>query len=238
MKHFGGFPNKMDFTPLPNIFFSDLLPNIGDITELQVTLHVFRELYPKKGYPRFVSYSELLGNLNVMNSLKETGTPPEEALFRALEMANERGTFLHLRLDRDGVSEDIYFLNNESNRQAIAKVQNGELKLSGLKAVAPASANTEPQPDIFTIYEQNIGMLTPMIVEELREAKRLYPEGWISDAIREAVSLNKHNCRYITRILEHWWSEGKESGTHRRDPAKQAGPDKYIKQKYGHMVKR
>ena len=238
MKQFGGFPVKMEFTPLPNIFFSTLLPQINDISELKVTLHIFKELYQKRGYPRFVTHRELLGNASLMNSLKETARPPEETLRGALETATQRGTFLHLLLDRDGAAVDIYFLNTESNRQTITKIQNGELKLNGLKAIAPAYVETEEPPDIFTMYEQNIGMLTPMIAEELRQAEKLYPADWINDAIREAVSLNKRNWRYITRILERWSSEGRDGGAYRRDTSKQTGPEKYIKQKYGHMVKR
>jgi len=237
MKQFVGFPTKMEFTPLPNLFFSSLLPQINDITELKVTLHIFEELYHKRGYPRFVTYRELLGNTSLMNSLKET-TNSEEVLRKALDMATQRGTLLHLALDKDGVPEDIYFLNTESHRQIMAKIQNGELKLSGLKAVGQTYVDTEEQTDIFTLYEQNIGMLTPMIAEELREAEKLYPVNWVKDAIKEAVSLNKRNWRYIARILEHWSSEGRDSGAYQRDSAKKAGQDKYIKQKYGHMVRR
>jgi DnaD/phage-associated family protein len=80
-------------------------------------------------------------------------------------------------------------------------------------------------------------MLTPMIAEELREAEKLYPETWISDAIKEAVFRNKRNIRYIIKILERWSAEGKSDGTYRRDSAEKTGPDKYIKQKYGHMVR-
>ncbi len=236
MKQFSGFPAKMEFTPLPNLLFSTLLPQINDISELKITLHIFEELYRKRGYPRFVTYRELLGNTSLMNSLRET-TPPEEALHRALEMATQRGTFLHLALDRDGSTEDIYFLNTESQRQTMAKIQNGELNLSGLKAVGQAYVETEEQPDIFTLYEENIGMLTPMIAEELREAEKLYPATWISDAIKEAVNQNKRKWSYILAILERWSAEGKSDGTYRRDSAKKTGPDKYIKQKYGHMVK-
>jgi len=235
MKQFGGFPAKMEFTSLPNLFFSTLLPQINDITELKVTLHIFEEIYHKRGYPRFVTYRELLGNTSLINSLRET-TNPEEALRKALEMATQRGTFLHLVLDRDGVPEDIYFLNTESQRQIMAKIQNGELNLSGLKAVRQAYVETEEQPDIFTLYEQNIGMLTPMIAEELREAEKLYPVTWVKDAIKEAVNQNKRKISYILAILERWSSEGRGSGTYRRDSAKKTSPDKYFKGKYGHMV--
>ena len=107
-------------------------------------------------------------------------------------------------LDRDGTSEDVYFLNNESNRQTVAKVKSGELKLSGLKLKGQTSIEAEEQPDIFTLYEQNIGMLTPMIADELREAEKLYPPDWIRDAIKEAVKHNKRKWSYISAILEHW----------------------------------
>ncbi|GAI54961.1 unnamed protein product, partial [marine sediment metagenome] len=139
-----------------------------------------------------------------MSSLKEAAKPPGEALRQALEMATKRGTILHIVLDRDGVPEDIYFLNTKSDRQVMAKVQSGELILSGLKAEGQADIEAEELPDIFTLYEQNMGMLTPMIAEELREAEKLYPETWIRDAIKEAVNQNKRKWSYISAILERW----------------------------------
>jgi len=238
MRQFSGFPAKMQFTPIPNFFFSTLLSQISDIIELKVTLHIFEALYHKRGYPRFVVYRELLGNASLMSSLRGMVKPPSEVLPKALEMATQRGTILHLALDRDGVTEDIYFLNTEYDRQIVAKIKSGELHLTGLKVEGQTYIETEEQPDIFTLYEQNIGMLTPMIAEELREAEKLYPEAWIRDAIKEAVNQNKRKIGYILAILERWVSEGRGNGTYRRDSAKKTGPDKYIKGKYGHMVRR
>ena len=239
MGQFKGFPAKMQFTPIPNIFFSSLLPQISDIAELKTTLHIFWLLYPKKGYPRFTTYRELLSSKGLMSSLGEEGRPPDEVLGDALEMAVTRGTILHLVLDRDGAPEDVYFLNTESDRQVVARIRNGEFALSGLKAGGQAhhESAAEPLPDIFTLYEQNIGMLTPMIAEELKEAEKLYPGDWIRDAIKEAVTHGKRKWSYISAILENWSVEGKDSGTHQRDLQK-TDPDKYNKQKYGHMVQR
>ena len=136
MKQFNGFPSsgRVEFTPLPNVFFSSLLPQIDDIAELKTTLHVMAVLYRKKGYPRYVTCGELLKNTSLMNSLKGTSEPSDEVLRGALEKAAGRGTMLHMVLDRDGASEDIYFLNDEASRQAVVKIQNGELELSGLEA--------------------------------------------------------------------------------------------------------
>ena len=236
MKQLSGFPTRMQFTPIPNVFFSHLLPQISDIAELKTTLHIFWLLYPKKGYPRFTTYGELLNDKSLMSSLREGDKPPDELLGDALEMAVNRGTILHLVLDRDGAPEDIYFLNTDSNRRIVAKIQNGELRLSGLKAGGQTYIETEEQPDIFTLYEENIGIIGPMVAEELKEAEKLYPEAWIRDAIKEAVKQGKYKWSYISAILERWSAEGRGNGTYRRDSAKGTSPDKYFKGKYGHMV--
>jgi DnaD/phage-associated family protein len=172
-----------------------------------------------------------------MNGLRETGSPPEEALKKALDKAARRGTLLHIALERDGTTEDIYLLNTDSDREAIVKIQSGELQLQGLKFNETITrAETEPQPNIFVLYEENIGMLTPIIADELREAEKEYPEEWIKDAIKEAVRQNKRKWGYIAVILERWATQGRNDGTYKRD-SKEAGPEKYYRQRYGHMAR-
>ena len=65
----------------------------------------------------------------------------------------------------------------------------------------------------------------------------MYPDCWIRDAIKKAVNQNKRKWDYISAILERWTAEGKSDGSYRRGPEKE-DPDKYIKGKYGHMVRR
>ena len=234
MKQFAGFPSgRMDFTPIPNAFFSAVLNNITDIAELKTTLHVMAMLYRKKGYPRFVSFGELLENVPLMQGL----VGAEETLRDSLKKAVATGTLLSLAVEKDGASEDIFFLNDEAGRQAVARIDSGELTLPGLKVSPPVPVPAEALPDIFTLYEQNIGMLTPLIADELRDAEKLYPPEWIRDAIKEAVLHNKRNIKYINKILETWSVEGRSDGTYQRN-SKEAGPDKYFKGRYGHMVRR
>ena len=38
------------------------------------------------------------------------------------------------------------------------------------------------RPNIFALYEQNIGLLTPLIAEDLKDAINHYPEEWIEAA--------------------------------------------------------
>ncbi len=237
MKKFEGFPARMEYTPLPNIFFSGLLPYIDDMAELKTTLHVLAKLYRKKGYPRYVSQQELLASESLISGLMAEGESPEIALKNALEKAVGRGTLLSLAMEKDGTSENVCFLNTAANRQVVEKIQNGELELTGLISTGKKYVPPEELPDIFTLYEENIGILTPMVADELREAEKLYPKDWISDSIKEAVLYNKRNIKYILKILENWAAEGKSDGTYQRHPEK-TDPDKYIKGKYGHMVRR
>jgi len=237
MNQFHGFPARMEFTSIPNVFFSSLLPAIEDMAEIKTTLHVMAQLYRKKGYPRYVSYTELRGDAVLMGGLRGGEASPEEALRRGLGEAAGRGTLLHIRLERDGAAEDIYLLNDEPGRQALARIESGELKLAGGMSAITPPATGEPPPDIFTLYEQNIGILTPMISDQLRDAESSYPPDWVRDAIREAVYHGKRKWSYISAILERWATEGKTDGTHQRD-LKKTDPDRYIKGKYGHMVQR
>ena len=234
---FAGFPAKTEFTAIPNAFFSRLLPQISDMAELKTTLHVVAELYRKKGYPRFISFDELQVNTNLIRSLKGVSNSPLEELQQALQRAIDRGTLLHLVLEPDNGSQDVYFLNDEPGRQAVKKIESGELKIAGLKPRIQENVQVEELPDIFTLYEANIGMLTPMIADELHDAEKQYSQEWIRDAIKEAALYNKRNIKYIAKILENWSIEGRKDGTYQRHPEK-TDPNKYFKGKYGHMVRR
>jgi len=63
---------------------------------------------------------------------------------------------------------------------------------------------------LFKTYESEIGMLTPMISEEIKDAATVYPEAWIIDAIRISAQSNKRSWKYIEGILKRWRTNGKE----------------------------
>ncbi|MCX7911910.1 MAG: DNA replication protein DnaD, partial [Dehalococcoidales bacterium] len=192
MMNFRGFPaGRLECTPVPNLFIN-LLARIDDVAELKVTLFVMMLVYRKRSYPRYAGYTELLGCTELVQ-----GLGGEENLRRALQAAVARGTILGLKDGEHG--GEIYFINDEAGRRAYAKIESGELKIKGLSTPARISPPPEPMPDIFSLYEQNIGMLTPLVADELREAEKRYPASWIADAIREAVLHNKRNIKYVMR---------------------------------------
>jgi DNA replication protein len=236
MKVFDGFPIKSKYTPIPNIFFSEVLPQLDDLAELKITLHIFWVLYQKRGYPRFVTYNELTADPVLMKGLAGDGSA-SEILRRALNQAVSRGTLLCSKLERDGEVHELYFVNDDAGRKAAEKINSGELKLGTFVKAEPYQVRPEP-PNIFTLYEQNIGMITsPTTADELKEAEKTYPPSWIQDAFKEAVDLNKRNWRYISRILERWAAEGKDDGEPGRHPKAESDPEEYYR-RYKQFLKR
>ncbi len=223
MARFSGFPAGMRFTPVPSLFLSRLLPDITDIAELKLTLVMFGLVYRKR-YPRFLTLPEI------------TAATSNIDLAAALEMVVRRGTFLRMPLEKDGARHELYFLNSVPDRRAAARVERGELELPALPAATPMPEPVPAEPDIFSLYEQNIGVLTPLIADEMTAAEAHYPRGWLADAIKEAVRHGKRRWSYISAILERWSVEGKDDGAHQR--YSKADPDRFIKGRYGGSVKR
>ena len=125
-----------------------------------------------------------------------------------------KGYFL-IRVDRETNPTATYFLNTEFERQTIDKIKQSEAQSDH----EPWEAK-EDRANIYSLYEQNIGILTPIVAEKIGEAEQKYPVEWIEQAISEAVSLNSRSWRYISRILERWEIEGKEDGKSRKHTGK------------------
>lgn len=215
MDEFAGFPTKSRQTPIPNLFFTGVLPFIDDLVELKVTLYLFNRFSWKRGYPRFVTQRELSSDLDLMSSLAVEGKDAAAELARGLKQAAARGTFLHMELTRNGSTERLYMLNTETDRRALASIERGEIDLGAMPRVELLPEAPERRT-IYALYEENIGMLSPLIAEELKEAEESYPYEWIVEAFREAVRNNRRRWRYIQRILERWKGEGRPYGDHRR----------------------
>lgn len=57
-------------------------------------------------------------------------------------------------------------------------------------------------------YEQNIGLLSPFILEEIEEYQSQIPDDMIIEAIKRAVETGKRNWKYTKGIINNWISQG------------------------------
>ena len=79
-----------------------------------------------------------------------------------------------------------------------------------LQSETTTENDDEALATISKVYISEIGMLTPMIADELREASIAYPLQWTIDAIREAATQNRRGWKYVLAILTRWKAQGNQ----------------------------
>ena len=202
MSGFEGFRANSQKTAIPNVFFTQLMPQIKDAAELRIVLHVFWAVQRKKGSPKFVTFRELLGDTTLAPSLGENLTERVEALESGLRGAVERGVLVTAEVEAKGLRNRLYLVNTEANRRALGGID-GE----GVEVSVPNAESAE-RLNAFAVYENNVGPITPIIVEELKDAVERYSEQWVIEAIEEAVRKSARNWTYIEAILKNRRQEG------------------------------
>ena len=245
---FSGFPRSVRCTPVPDPLLGSLLEQISDIAELKVALRGIWLLHQQKGSLPVVSVSQLLSDRALIGGFKTPGDEspgdgPQQMVLRGFQAAVDRGIFLGYRQESSRPEDEFFLLNTEAGRRALAKLtKTGAAPLSsspiGKRLPVPSA---EEKPNIFARYEDNIGTISPMLAEELKEAEEEYSWSWIDEAFKIAVTQNKRNWAYISAILRRWAAEGrdegKENGKSGRHTQKD-NPEKYIEEyqrRRGHL---
>ncbi|OGO68047.1 MAG: hypothetical protein A2Z49_00365 [Chloroflexi bacterium RBG_19FT_COMBO_56_12] len=210
MKFDGFSEGKLRSVRIPEQFFRELLLEMDEAGELRLVLYVFWRLERMEGSFRYLRWSSLLADRVLLQSFAE-----REALEQALERAVGRGVLLSASLPLEEEQERLIFLNNARGQAALQAIEKGEWRLTGDER-QPLAVYTE-RPNIFKLYESNIGTLTPMIAEALQDAEKTYPADWIEDAIRIAVKNNKRNWHYVEAILKRWQEGGRDGKTQKSE---------------------
>jgi len=210
---FQGFvAGKTRLTPLPDQFFSELLPQVDDLDELKATLYLLWFVRRMRGYPRYMTLREMQAESVVLAALDDGAGDIARAqarLCQAVDRAVARGALLRLKIDDALGGSSYLFVNSPEGRRAVREVQRGELELDTRGPLLPEPQLDVERHNIFKLYEQNIGLLQPLIVDQLRQAEQDYPAEWIEEAFRIAAGRNVRNWRYVEAILERWAREGR-----------------------------
>lgn len=231
---FDGFPpGKQRLMTLPATFITELMPLIDELAELKVTLFFFWAVQQREGRFRYLRRSDFVSNTEFMSGLAviSADLPPEAILDAALERACKRGALLCAEIAVETGSEQMYFINAEPGRTAVEQIRRG------LWVQNPEQNHVEiipERPNIYQLYEANIGPLTPMLAESLKDAERDYSPDWIEEAIRIAVENNARSWRFIQVVLERWRREGKQNEIAPK-PTERDG-QRYISGKYADFI--
>jgi DnaD/phage-associated family protein len=213
-RRFNGFLVQTDpAVGIPRAFFTDVLPQLTEIAEVQATLAVFRLAAEAGGIEAPVSEAALRADRPLRTALRSNGSPrePDGRIGTGLDLATGRGTLLRFVAEREGGSDVWYYVNTPVNQALVAAMARGAVSPPrALWREGQAPAVIPERPNVFRLYEQNVGPLTPLIADHLVQALETWPVEWIEDAVGEAVAYNKRSWRYIQRILEGWQSQGRE----------------------------
>lgn len=208
MYRFDGFPQgRIQTTPIPYSFFDEILPNVNHLGELKLILIVFWLFDQMEGPFRYVLRDDLKNCEFFMAGMGNSVDEQESLLDESLDLAVSHNILLRASIEIDGEEIALYFINSPKGRTAIETIKLGQWQ----PTEDPRSplVITPQRLNIYQLYEENIGPLTPIIAETLAEAEDRYPEEWIEDAFRIAVERNKRYWRYIAAILERWRREGR-----------------------------
>jgi DNA replication protein len=208
MPKFPGFTSSETFTKVPDSLFR-LLGEIDDLDELKVTLYVLWRLEHLEARTRYISEPEIVADKDFMRGLAAGG------LKSGLGKAVRRGTLLRVESDAGG----LYFLNSPAGRAAAQALQ----KDPGRASARSTSVAPRETSNIFKLYEENIGPLTPMIADAVKDAEQTYSAEWVAEAIEQSVKMNKRNWKYIEAILRRWKEEGRAEKQDRPDTQEDRG---------------
>lgn len=112
-----------------------------------------------------------------------------------------------LKFTSTASDKTIFLPGTPSGRTNLSKLEQNQLSLDDLIS---ATDTARARPNLFKLYEDNIGPLTPMVAELLQEDAREFPADWFEDAIREALSHNARKWSYVRAILKNWKANGRE----------------------------
>ena len=213
MSNFKGFTDSESFTQLPDTFFQELLTEINDAAELKVTLFFLWRVQHMEGPFRALCQTDFME--------KDLGLPADEVA-AGLEKAVQRGSIIKSEHDADV----FYFLNSPRGRAAAEAFAKGNWRESAKIMSAPVVE----RPNMFKLYEENIGPLTPMIADMLKDAEETYSDEWIAEALEIAIKNNVRNWKYVEAILKRWKEKGKYEGKDRQDAEK--GSERYTKSEF------
>lgn len=220
-ERFQGFPAIAAGTVVPNLFFSAVLPGMKNAEELVAFLWVSKIAQQQRGEARFATAGQIWAEPGAAASFEKLAKG-RAGLVRGLEACVASGVLLGVTIGGAGGEERCYFVNNPASRRAVGRVRAGLLRLKPESVALPEPGSEEERPNIFRLYEEHIGTITPIMGDRLIAAEERYPAAWIPEAFREASELNRRSWRYIERILQRWAEEGRDE-TIGRDSREEPG---------------
>uniref|UniRef100_A0A6M3KAJ4 Lin1244/Lin1753-like N-terminal domain-containing protein n=1 Tax=viral metagenome TaxID=1070528 RepID=A0A6M3KAJ4_9ZZZZ len=208
----------------------DYFPHYADASE-RVTIFTLQSKYGNDGYAFWFKILELLAK-SEGHYIDYSKASAWQFIVGRTGVNEEKATNILATLaDLDAIDKEMAekkiiwsqnFVDNISDaykrRQVSLPVRPGSQPVAepAKKKQGPAPVDTSSilDPDFgacIALWEDNKGLMSPYTLEQLTALYDEYPEGWLLDAIKEAIEQGKLSLAYVKAILKRWQAEGRTS---------------------------
>lgn len=201
-------PTEERLVRVPESFFTRVIPQSQDTAVQQICLFSFWLLEIQERNPQYLIRADFTAQETIRQAFQQKGVDPEQTIANALEKTVQAGILIQVNLAGKNEQSPLYFINSPRGRAAATALANGDWS-PDWDHLQPVHAAVE-KANIFKLYEDHIGPLTPLMAEFLQDAEQTYPMAWIREAFEIAVSKNVRNWRYVEAILKRWQEKGKD----------------------------
>ncbi len=196
-----GFPLPDDYgtTRVPNLVLGRVLAEVENSVTLKLILRAIWLLERQRGFPRYISTEDLRRDRVVSRLIRD-----ESELAECLNSAKAHGVLIEVSVS----GNKCLMLNTESAERAsfdaIALTETPENDPDGWDS---PTTSVLP-PDAFRAYEENIGVLSPMIRENILSSLEDFTDEDITHAIRIAVENESRSWSFVAGVLRRWLRDG------------------------------
>ena len=177
------------------------MSTIDDANEIKLILRAIWLLEHQRGYPRYITRNDLR-----RDRVLSVAIPDQSDFDRILKSAIERGVFLEVSINNN----TCLMFNTESARRASIEVSpttDNLNKDNNYDSWETPAASTAPA-DAFRAYEENIGILSPMIRQSILAALEDFTDEDITRAVRIAVENESRSWSFVAGVLRRWARDG------------------------------
>ena len=196
-----GFPLSDDFaaTRIPNAVLGRVLASIDDADEIKLIFRAIWLLEHQRGYPRYITRDDLRRDRVLSVAIAD-----QSDFDRILKSAIERGVFVEVSINNN----ICLMFNTESARRATIEVaQTTDISNKDDNSWETAAVSTKTD-DAFRAYEENIGLLSPMIRQSILAALEDFTDEDITRAVRIAVENESRSWSFVAGVLRRWARDG------------------------------
>ena len=194
------FPLGDDFgsTRVPNAVLSAVLNEVEESETVKLILRAVWLLERQRGFPASITVNELRHDRVLVCVFKS-----QERFDAALDQSLNLGVLIKFELN----NADALMLNTVSATRQVEHAKDTQpesIEDDGWDA----SVGAEMPDDAFRAYEENIGILSPMIRENITAALQDFSDQDIIEAIKIAVENENRSWSYVAGVLRKWARDG------------------------------